>query len=148
MTGRVDYARKQAGYGHMNGFKLQFELISVSEVTGKDLSARYDPEKFGANPVHLPTGYLEGRLIAPNGKKYGDIWITATPAGAENEFQNTGDADTDKGGRFKIGVPPGEYVLGVNVIRPASEPFPFRTTYAPTAQSFKSAQVCAGSSRG
>jgi hypothetical protein len=37
MTGRVDYAGEQAGYGHINGYKLQFELISVSELTGKTL---------------------------------------------------------------------------------------------------------------
>ena len=141
MVGRVDYAGQQAGYGHMNGYKLQFELMSVSDVNGKDLSGRYDPEKFSATPVRLPTGYIEGRLISPDGKKYEDIWVTATRADSENEFQSTGDADTDKDGRFKISVPPGEYVVGVNVINPASEPFPFRSTYAPTARSFKSAQV-------
>ena len=141
MVGRVDYAGKQAGYGHMNGYKLQFELMSVSEITAKDLSARYDSAKFSAGRVHLPTGYIEGRLISPNGKRYEDIWVTATRAGADNEFQSTGDADTDKRGRFKISVPPGEYVVGVNVIRPASEPFPFRTTYAPAAWSYSSARV-------
>jgi hypothetical protein len=141
MIGRVDYAGQQAGYGHMNGYKLQFELMQVSQVTGKDLTSGYDPAKFSAEPVNLPIGYIEGKLIAPNGQKYEDIWVTATHANAENEFQSTGDAHTDKSGHFKISVPPGEYVVGVNVIRPASEPFPFRTTYAPTAQAFKSAQV-------
>jgi hypothetical protein len=141
MVGRVDYAGQQLGYGHMNGYKLQFELISVSEVAGKDLSARYDPEKFSAKPVHLPTGYIEGRLIAPDGRKYEDVWVTATRADAENEFQSLGDTDTDKHGRFKISVPPGQYVVGVNVIRPPSDPFPFRKTYAPSADSFASAQI-------
>ena len=141
MVGRVDYAGEQMGYGHMNSYKLQFELMSVSEVTAKDLSSRYDSEEFSAGPVRLPTGYIEGRLVSPDGKRYEDIWVTATRTDAENEFQSAGDADTDKDGRFKISVPPGEYVVGVNVIRPASEPFPFRTTYAPTARSFKSAQV-------
>jgi hypothetical protein len=141
MVGRVDYAGEQAGYGHMNGYKLQFELMSVSDITAKDLSARYDSAKFSTDPVHLPTGYIEGTLIAPDGKKYEDIWITATHPHAENEFQSTGDADTDKNGRFKVSVPPGEYVVGVNVIRPASEPFPFRRTYSPAAESYTSAQV-------
>lgn len=141
MIGRVDYAGEGAGYGHMNGYKLQFDLMSVSDITAKDLSARYDSAKFSADPVHLPAGYIEGRLIAPDGKKYEDIWVTATRAGADNEFQSTGDADTDKNGRFKISVPPGEYAVGVNVINPASEPFPFRKTYAPTAESYASAQV-------
>lgn len=76
-----------------------------------------------------------------SGKKYVDISIAATKADAENEFISTVDADTDRSGRFKISVPPGEYVVGVNVIDPASEKFPFRTTYAPTSRSFKSAQV-------
>lgn len=48
MVGRVDYAGEQMGYGHMNSYKLQFELMSVSEVTAKDLSSRYDPEEFSA----------------------------------------------------------------------------------------------------
>jgi hypothetical protein len=141
LVGRVDCAGQQAGYGHMNGYKLQFELVSVSGVTAEDLSGRYDPAKFSPDPVRLPTGYIDGRLIAPDGKKYEDIWITATRADAENEFISTGDADTDKSGRFKISVPPGAYVVGVNVIDPASAPFPFRTTYAPAARSFKLAQV-------
>lgn len=141
MVGRVDYAGEEMGYGHMNGYKLQFEMMSVSDMTAKDLSSRYDPKEFSPEPVRLPTGYIEGSLVSPDGKRYEDIWVTATRADAENEFIGTGDADTDKDGRFKISVPPGEYVVGVNVIRPASEPFPFRTTYAPSAQSFKTAQV-------
>jgi hypothetical protein len=141
MVGRVDYAGEQMGYGHMNSYKLQFELISVSEVAAKDLSSRYDAKDFSAEPVRLPTGFIEGRLVSPDNKRYEDIWVTATRTDAENEFIGTGDANTDKDGRFKISVPPGEYVVGVNVIRPASEPFPFRTTYAPSAQSFKTAQV-------
>jgi hypothetical protein len=141
MIGRVDYAGEQIGYGHMNSYKLQFELISVSEVTPKDLSSRYDSNEFSAKPVRLPTGYIEGKLVSPDGKRYEDIWVSATRPDTENEFIGTGDADTDKDGRFKISVPPGEYVVGVNVIRPASEPFPFRRTYAPSAHSFKTAQV-------
>jgi hypothetical protein len=141
MVGRVDYAGERMGYGHMNAYKLQFEMMSVSDVTPKDLSSRYDPKEFSPEPMRLPTGYIEGRLVSPDGKGYEDIWVTATRADAENEFIGTGDADTDKDGGFKISVPPGEYVVGVNVIRPASEPFPFRTTYAPSAQSFKTAQV-------
>ena len=141
MVGRVDYAGQQMGYGHMNAYKLKFELMSVSDVAAKDLSSRYNSAQFSADPVRLPTGYIEGKLIAPDGKKHEDIWVTASRADAENEFLSTGDAYTDKNGRFKIRVPPGEYVVGVNVIDPASEGFPFRTTYAPTARSFKSAQV-------
>ena len=141
MVGRIDYAGKEMGYGHMNSYKLQFELISVSDVTANDLSSRYDSKQFSTDPVRLPTGYIEGKLVSPDGKRYEDIWVTATRADAENEFQSTEDADTDKNGRFKISVPPGEYVVGVNVIQPASEPFPFRTTYSPTARSFKSAKV-------
>jgi hypothetical protein len=147
MIGRVDYAGEQAGYGHMNGYKLQFELMSVSDIAAKDLSARYDSAKYSAQPVHLPTGYIEGRLVAPSGTKYEDIWVTATRADAENEFQSTGDGETDKNGHFKISVPPGKYVVGVNVINPASEPFPFRTTYAPTAPSHTSAEVYTVSDR-
>lgn len=141
MVGRVDFAGDQMGYGHMNAYKLQFEMISVSDVTAKDLSSRYDPKQFSPDPVRLPTGYIEGRLVSPDGKKYGNISVGATRANAENEFISAADADTDKRGRFKIGVPPGEYVVGVNVIDPASETFPFRTTYSPAGRSFKSARV-------
>lgn len=142
MTGRVDYAgENQPGYGHLNGYKLQFELVSVSEVSAKDLADTYDTKMFSAQPVHLPTGYIEGRLIAPNRKRYEDIWVTATPAATNNLYESTGDADTDKRGRFKISVPPGDYVVGVNVIDPASASFPFRTTYAPAANANSIAQI-------
>jgi hypothetical protein len=120
---------------------LQFELISVSEISARDLSKEYDPDKFSVESVHLPTGYIEGELIAPNGKRYEDIWVAATPEGADNEFQFTDEAETDRRGRYRIGVPPGKYVVGVNVISPASEAFPFRKTYAPAASNYSSAQV-------
>jgi|ERR1035441_217700 hypothetical protein len=141
MTGRVDYAGNQAGYGHMNAYKLQFELFSVSDVTAKDISSQYDPKRFSAEPVRLPTGYIEGRLISPDGKSYQGIWIHAFSAKGENEFLSSAEARTDNSGRFKISVPPGEYVVGVNVGMPASEDFPFRATFAPKAPSFESAQV-------
>jgi hypothetical protein len=142
MVGRVDYAGEdKTGYGHMNGYKWQFELISVSAVSARDVIDRYDPMKYSADPVRLPTGYIEGEVIAPNGMRCEDVRVTATPEGADNEFQCTGEADTDKRGHFKIGVPPGKYVIGVNVIRPASEAFPFRKTYAPAVHDYSSAQV-------
>jgi hypothetical protein len=42
MIGRVDYAGdNHQGYGHMNRYRLQFELLSVSEIDAKDLSESY-----------------------------------------------------------------------------------------------------------
>src|SRR5262245_32318043 len=35
MVGRVDYAGQQMGYGHMNAYKLKFDLMSVSDVAAK-----------------------------------------------------------------------------------------------------------------
>jgi hypothetical protein len=65
MVGRIDYAGQQAGYGLMNGYRVQFELVSVSDVTAEELSGRYDLAKFSPDPVRLPTGYIQGRLISP-----------------------------------------------------------------------------------
>jgi hypothetical protein len=147
MLGRIDYAgEKQRGYGHLNGYPLQFELVSVSEITTKDLSANYDPNLFSANRVRLPTGYIEGRLIAPKGKRYEGVWVMALRAGDDREFID-GDADTDKNGQFKISVPPGRYVVGVNVIDPPSKDFPYRKTYAPRADSYSAARTFSVSDR-
>ena len=70
-----------------------------------DVGVGRDCKEFGPVPVRLPTGYIERRLVSPDGKRYEDIWVTATRADAENEFIGKGDADTDKDGYFKISVP-------------------------------------------
>jgi hypothetical protein len=142
MVGRIDYAGDHGGFGHMGFYKLQFELVSVSDVMAKDLSGEYDASEFSPDPVRLPTGYIEGQLIAPNGKRYEDASITALRADSGNEFNRSGnDVETDKQGQFKISVPPGQYVVGVSDGDPASVSFPFRPTYAPSAHTPTSAQV-------
>jgi hypothetical protein len=52
LTGRVDVASEvQRGFGHLNGWKVQFVLQSVSNVTPIDLSAQYDPIEYSTEPV-------------------------------------------------------------------------------------------------
>ena len=41
---------------------------------------------------------------------------------------------TDEKGRFKIEVPPGTYVVGINITFPPSPAFPYETTYSPGTQ--------------
>src|SRR5260370_535896 len=67
MTGRVDYAGEHGGFGHMNGFPTQFVLESVSEISVKDLSSRYDPNLFSSVRVRFPTAYLQGKVTGPKG---------------------------------------------------------------------------------
>ena len=63
LTGRVDVASEvQRGFGHLSGWKVQFVLQSVSNVTPLDLSAQYDPVEYSTEPVepqprqwHKPT---------------------------------------------------------------------------------------------
>ena len=52
LTGRVDVASEvQRGFGHLSGWKVQFVLQSVSNVTPIDLSVQYDPTEYSTEPV-------------------------------------------------------------------------------------------------
>jgi|SRR5579872_684981 len=52
LSGRVDVASKvQQGFGHLSGWKVQFVLQTVADITPMDLSTHYDPEEYSTEPV-------------------------------------------------------------------------------------------------
>jgi hypothetical protein len=54
LTGRVDVATKeQRGFGHLNGWKVQLVLQTVTDIMPKDLSPNYDPREYSTEPVEL-----------------------------------------------------------------------------------------------
>lgn len=140
MTGRLDYAGKGHGFGHMNGYETQLVLESASDVSAVDQSSHYDLKDFSPTPVHLPTGYLKGRVLAPDGRPV---------AGAEVNVHSTEDVPAymhdftewaDEKGRFKVAVPPGTYLLGINLETPPSPAVPFAATYYPGTADGKAAK--------
>jgi hypothetical protein len=57
-----------------------------------------------ANWIHR---FIEGRLVSPDGKRYEDVWVSATRADAENEFQSTGMPTRTRTDASKLACPPG-----------------------------------------
>jgi hypothetical protein len=52
LTGRVDVASNvQRGFGHLSGWKVQFVLQTVTDITPMDISTRYDPKEYSTEPV-------------------------------------------------------------------------------------------------
>jgi hypothetical protein len=78
MTGRVDVAPEETGFGHLNAYAFQFDLQSVSDAVGKDLAGNYDSELFSATPVRFPTGYFSGIVRSPSGEPVKGIEVVAT----------------------------------------------------------------------
>lgn len=147
MTGRLDYAGKGHGFGHMNAYQTQLVLESVSDVSAVDKSSHYDLTLFSPTPVHLPTAYLKGRVVAPDGRPV---------AGAEVNAHSTEDVPpylhgitewADEKGRFKLEVPPGTYLLGINLETPPSPAVPFAATYYPGTADEKAAKKLSVSDR-
>lgn len=52
LTGRLDYAGKGRGFGHMNAYETQLVLESVADVSATDQASHYDLKLFSPTPVH------------------------------------------------------------------------------------------------
>jgi hypothetical protein len=67
MTGRVDDAWEGgSGFGHLNGWRVRFVLISVEDVTTEERS--YNWTEFSPDPVRFPHGTIRGKLTDAEGK--------------------------------------------------------------------------------
>ncbi|MGA9069011.1 MAG: carboxypeptidase-like regulatory domain-containing protein [Terracidiphilus sp.] len=141
LTGRVDVAPKGTGYGHLNAYGLQFELQSVSDVVGKDLAGNYDSTLFSPTPIRFPTGYFSGVVRSPSGDPVKGIDVTATRTDDVPFYLRQVSKWTDDEGKFQLDVPPGSYLLGVNIDEPVVAKFPYSPTYFPNATERTSAKV-------
>jgi len=141
MTGRVDYAGEHGGFGHMNGFRTQFVLESVNAISAKDLSSRYDLTLFSPTKVRFPTAYLNGRVIGPKGEAISAAEVNVHSTEDVPQYLREFTEWTDEKGRFKLEVPPGTCVIGVNLETPPSPSVPFAPTYFPNTEDPRSASV-------
>jgi Carboxypeptidase regulatory-like domain len=131
MTGRLDFAGEHGGFGHMNMAKLQFVLASVEQIGAKDLTANYDAKEYSPTPVHLPTALFRGKVTGPDGKPVYGAEVNVRPASDTEPHLHDATDWTDENGRFKIDVPPGTYLVGVNLDTPPSKHVPFAATFYP-----------------
>jgi hypothetical protein len=130
LTGRVDYAGQGLGFGHLNAYRVQFVLASVRNVAAADLTSKYDPE-FSAKPVKFPTAFLQGSVRTPEGRPVSDAEVNVTSTMDVPAYLHDFATWTDEKGRFKFAVPPGTYLLGMNLETPPSPAVPFAATYYP-----------------
>lgn len=146
-TGRLDYAGRGHGFGHLNAFKARLVLKSVSNVSATDLASRYDLQLFSPTPVHLPTGYLKGRVLDPDRRPVADAEIDANSTEDVPQYLRSFYDWTDDKGRFKIAVPPGTYTLGINLETAPSAAVPFPATYYPGTSDVRRAKKLSVSDR-
>jgi hypothetical protein len=141
MTGRVDYAGTSLGFGHLNAYHTQFVLQTVDGVAAKDLSSNYDQSLFSSTPVRFPTAYLTGKVVNGNGKAVRNAEVNVHSTEDVPKYMHDFTDWTDEEGKFKFSVPPGRYVLGVNLEIPPSPSVPFPPTYFPSALDERLANV-------
>ena len=141
MTGRIDYAGEGNGFGHMNMFAVRLVLASVSDVAGRDISSRYDSNEFSVKKIRFPTGELHGIVLNPEGKAIEGAEVSVHPISEKHPPIDEDTDWTDEKGRFKLSLPPGSYLLGLNLDTPASPAFPFPATFFPGTTNEKKAQV-------
>jgi len=144
MVGLVEFAGPERGFGHMNGFAVQFVLQSVEQSTVKVFAPNYNQEEYSITLVRFPSGYIKGTLVGPAGRLIpdGNLNVYSVPdpsAHIEND-----SATTDRKGHFSFAVPPGKYIIGFNTFWPPSPNFPFPPTYYPSARQRSAAKVMAG----
>jgi hypothetical protein len=141
MTGRLDYGGKGRGFGHLNSYPTRLLLQSVADVSAKDLVDRYDPKEFSTTKIRFPKGVIGGRLIdvsempMPEQVVYA---IDAVPDGRAVPPSFFGI--TDDKGQFTISVPPGSYVVGINVRSSPSPKLPYTRTFFPHVSTQAAAQ--------
>lgn len=141
MVGRVDFAGEGLGFGHMNMFPARLVLQSVSDVSAKDLSSAYDPALYSTKKVRFPTGRLSGSVLAPEGSPVSGGEVNAISTDEVPLYLEEFTEWTDEKGRFKFELPPGNYVVGLNLDAPASPAVPFPPTYYPGTPERGSARV-------
>jgi hypothetical protein len=141
MTGLVEYAGPNKGFGHLNGFSVQFVLRSIEATSVKDLASRYDVRDFSTTPIRFPTGYITGVLRDADGKPVEDGDLTVYLATDPDAHIEDDSATTDEKGRFRFALPPGKYVIGFNTVWPPSAKFPYPSTYYPNTHERSGATV-------
>ena len=105
MTGRARRREKVGlGYGHLNGWRVRFVLISVEHVSTEEIS--YDWTEFSRDPVRFAQGTIRGRLIDAEGKPIKSAWVGAIPAEGPVPISFP-EMRTKEDGSYSLDVEPG-----------------------------------------
>ena len=129
MTGRLDWAGEGRGFGHMNGYPAQLVLQSVTNVSAKDRAPEFGKE-YSTRPVRHPQGTIHGTLLDAGSKPMPSQQVFAIDAGPDAApMPASFDAYTDEQGRFRIEVPPGVYIVGINTLWSPSSQLPYPRTF-------------------
>ena len=131
MTGRVDYAGKGLGFGHLNGWEVRFVLSSVEDVAMVERT--YDWTVYSREPVRFPHGTISGKLTNADGKPIKTAWIGAIPAKGKVPIGFKQSLTKDDGS-YTFDLDPGIYFVVVNRISAATEDVPVLTTYFPSSE--------------
>ncbi|HEV2861245.1 MAG TPA: carboxypeptidase regulatory-like domain-containing protein [Pyrinomonadaceae bacterium] len=115
------------------------------EYTEKELEV-YDRGCASAHFAAIPNGVVSGRVVTAEGEPVAKAKVVLVRADLEGPGGMGDEAGVDymedKEGRFEIGqVPPGEYVLGVNVTWMPQPHSPYPPTYYPGAADRSGAAV-------
>lgn len=118
-------------------YKVEADLPSHydrGERTAEELEV-YDRGCASASFAAIPNGVVTGRVVTAEGEPVTEAKVVLVRADLDRpgEHEEAGvDYMKDKEGRFEIGqVPPGEYVLGVNVTWMPQPDSPYPPTYYP-----------------
>lgn len=131
MTGRIDYAKRGLGFGHLNGWRVRFLLSSVEEIATREIS--HDWNEFSREPGRFPHGTIRGKLTDANGHPVKSAWVGAIPVLGKIPISHP-EVLTKEDGAYALDVEPGNYFVVVNRTNPATEGTPVLTTYYPPAE--------------
>jgi hypothetical protein len=144
MTGRIDVAPENYGFGHLNSYKVRLMLESIDDFQAKDIASEYDLNLYSTSPVRFPRGYLTGKILDQKGKPVGDISVTALSTEDVALAWKYNFSYTDKEGCFEISVRPGKYILGINKTGhdiPPSSKLPYKAFYYPNVTNEQFAKI-------
>ncbi|HVF41861.1 MAG TPA: hypothetical protein VM936_02550 [Pyrinomonadaceae bacterium] len=86
-------------------------------------------------------GRVAGKLADARGKSLGGVFVNLLPAGAKDAFRSL-SGRTKEDGSFEFReLPPGRYLLGVNLGDAPDEEMPYRSTYYPSTTDRAAAKV-------
>jgi len=108
-----------------------FFVQSVTDVKGRDIAATYDPKEYATDPVTYPRAYITGRLLAPDGNPLPITNVQISSAEKLSASKFNAQHETDSYGEFVFEVPPGSYILAINLDTGSSADLPYDTTYFP-----------------
>ena len=142
MTGMVNFTERTryVSDGPPPNLRMFF-VQSVADVKARDISTTYDPKEYSAEPVVYPRAYVTGKLLAADGNPLPQTKVQISSTEPPSSTKYGTEQKTDDQGQFTFAVPPGNYVLAINLYTGPSDDLPYDTTYFPCTTNEASAKV-------